>query len=237
MRMVTVSRLNKLLLLGAFIAFAFNRNFLIPFLMMLLIAVFVGIRLRCPKCGRNVYLKRINQSAISDRSDSDYESDSMAEQCYGCGTNLRQVEFEWNMLSSKWKASDSTSSNERSLPKQAIFGLLLMVVWFVGVTAIQSNDVSARGQAGFFGFMFVLMGAYILMNRRRWVNAMHGERQSLLGKWLGLRPWKWEPTFMVGITMFMGVVCMLSGLLMLYTFVTGRDWPLHHARWSDLWPF
>jgi hypothetical protein len=27
------------------------------------------------------------------------------------------------------------------------------------------------------------------------------------------------------------------GLLVLYGFVTGRDWPLHYASWKDLWPF
>ncbi len=91
MKMMTVSRLIKLLVLGGFIAFAVNRNFLIPLLVILVIAVLVSIRLRCPNCGRNVYLKRMKASTTMRLPERDYDSGSMVDHCHGCGTDLRQV--------------------------------------------------------------------------------------------------------------------------------------------------
>ena len=36
---------------------------------------------------------------------------------------------------------------------------------------------------------------------------------------------------------FVAVMSLLFGCLLSFSFVTGQDWPLHHAKWSDLWPF
>ncbi len=32
-------------------------------------------------------------------------------------------------------------------------------------------------------------------------------------------------------------ISLIFGCLLVYSFMTGRDWPLHYARWQDLWPF
>ena len=34
-----------------------------------------------------------------------------------------------------------------------------------------------------------------------------------------------------------GVIWIVAGLVQLFGFLTGRDWPLHYASWRDLWPF
>jgi hypothetical protein len=39
------------------------------------------------------------------------------------------------------------------------------------------------------------------------------------------------------IAQVIGAVWILGGLAQLFAFFTGRDWPLHHANWRDLWPF
>ena len=77
MRMVAVNRLITLLMVGMFIAFAANRYFLIPLLASLIIAVFLRSMLRCPNCGRNVYLKRMKASGTTP--ERDYNSGSMVD--------------------------------------------------------------------------------------------------------------------------------------------------------------
>lgn len=70
--------------------------------------------------------------------------------------------------------------------------------------------------------------------------AQEERKQTLFPKWFGFAPpysEKWVSTFAGGIAIFVGVMFVIGGSLMLYTFITGRDWPLHHAKWSDLWPF
>jgi hypothetical protein len=238
MRMLTVTRLIKFLVLGAFIAFAVNQYFLIPFLVVLCAAVLVSTRLRCPKCGRNVYLKRRKGAAPSNL----YESGSMVQECYGCGSDLRQVEVDWKMLGKKWKPSEGSSSTQRSLSKESLLGLLLFVLWLISTTIV-SRGVSARLEAGIFGFMFASMGLYVLMTWRSHVNALIAQeeaKRNLFRKWFGFAPAfseKWASTFVGAIAIFLGVIFVIGGSLMLYTFITGRDWPLHYAKWSDLWPF
>lgn len=78
MRMVAVNRLITLLMVGMFIAFAANRYFLIPLLASLIIAVFLRSMLRCPNCGRNVYLKRMKASGTMP--ERDYNSGSMVDE-------------------------------------------------------------------------------------------------------------------------------------------------------------
>ena len=33
-----------------------------------------------------------------------------------------------------------------------------------------------------------------------------------------------------------GVTWIVAGLMLLFGFLTGRDWPLHYAAWKDVWP-
>ena len=35
----------------------------------------------------------------------------------------------------------------------------------------------------------------------------------------------------------LGVILIVAGCMLLFGFLTGRDWPLHYASWKDLWPF
>lgn len=78
MRMVAVNRLITLLMVGMFIGFAASRYFLIPLLASLIIAVFLRSMLRCPNCGRNVYLKRMKASGTMP--ERDYNSGSMVDE-------------------------------------------------------------------------------------------------------------------------------------------------------------
>jgi uncharacterized membrane protein YphA (DoxX/SURF4 family) len=34
-----------------------------------------------------------------------------------------------------------------------------------------------------------------------------------------------------------GVFGIVAGLMLLFGFLTGRDWPLHYAAWKEIWPF
>jgi hypothetical protein len=240
--MATVSRLTKLLALGGFIAFAVNQHLLIPFLAIVIGAFFVSSRLRCPKCGRNVYLKQRKVSAQSSRPNGDYQSGSMVDRCYGCGNNLREVEFDWQMLSKNWKPSENLFVSQPLLSKESVLGPLMFVIGLSSLTIV-SRGVSPRVEAGILGFMFAFSGFYLLLTRRSHVNALIAQeetKQDFFRRWFGFAlPYsaKWTWTFASTILIFLGVMFVIGGSLMLYTFFTGRDWPLHHARWSDLWPF
>ena len=39
------------------------------------------------------------------------------------------------------------------------------------------------------------------------------------------------------LSQVLGALSIVGGLGHLFAFFTGRDWPLHYANWSDLWPF
>lgn len=240
MRMVAANRLITLLMVGMFIVFTFNRYFLIPLLATLIIAVFVRSRLRCPNCGRNVYLKRMK--VLGTTHERDYDAGPMVDHCYGCGADLRQVQFDWEMLGKIWKPAQSSSFTRPSVSKESLLGLLLVAIGLIGPTIV-SMGVSARLEAGIMGFMFFSGGLYLLTTWRSHVSALieHEKRkQSLFDKWLGFAPSyseKWVSTFAGGIQIFVGVMFVIGGSLMFFTFLTDRDWPLHHARWSDLWPF
>lgn len=240
MRIVNVNRLITLLMVGMFIALAVNRYFLIPLLATLVIAVFLRIRLRCSNCGRNVYLKRMKASGTTP--ERDYDSGSMVDRCYGCGTDLGQVQFDWKMLGKKWKPAQSSSYVQPSLSKESLLGLFLIALGLIGPTIV-STGVSARAEAGILGFMFVSMGLYLLSTWRSHVSALIAQeerKQTLIRKWFGFAPpysEKWVSRFAGGVSIFVGAMFVIGGSLMLFTFITGRDWPLHHARWSDIWPF
>jgi hypothetical protein len=125
--------------------------------------------------------------------------------------------------------------------KRSIADLLLIIL--LGVSPIiVSRGVSARVEAGAYGVMFFYTGAYVLMTWRGFVEQLIAQqpKHDLLGRWFGGRSTYSEKGTRIfcGILMrFLGVLFIIGGSLMLYTFITGRDWPLHHARWSDLWPF
>ena len=211
-----------------------------PFLLTLVIAVFVSSKLRCPNCGRNVYSKRVKVWGTTQ--ERNYDSGPMVDHCFGCGADLTQVQFDWKMLGTTWKPSESPSYKQHSLSKESFYGLFLFVLWLIGTTMV-GRGVSARVEAGILGVMFASMGLYVVMTWRTHVAALiaHEEKkQNLFRRCLGFAPpysEKWISRFVGTISIFVGVMFVIGGSLMFYTFLTGRDWPLHHARWSDLWPF
>jgi len=46
----------------------------------------------------------------------------------------------------------------------------------------------------------------------------------------------YRPFTMIVVAILSLVTC-LAGVEVLYEALTGRDFPLHYARWRDLWPF
>ena len=70
--------------------------------------------------------------------------------------------------------------------------------------------------------------------------------EPLLEKWFShrfgtnrLNVFSKRASFIIGafVVNFLGVVCLVAGLIFLYSGVTDRDWPLHHAQCKDVWPF
>ena len=77
--------------------------FLIPLLAYFFIGATLAGRLRCPTCGRPVYLEQLkNALGPADH----YWSPFMAKRCVHCRTDLTQAKFEWKMFSRQWKPSD-----------------------------------------------------------------------------------------------------------------------------------
>ncbi len=94
------------------------------------------------------------------------------------------------MLGKKWKSSEGSSFNQLSLSKESLLGLLLVVMGLIGPTIV-SIGVSAREEAGIFGFMFSSIGLYVLMTWRSHVSALiaHEEmKQNLFRRWFGFTP-------------------------------------------------
>jgi uncharacterized membrane protein YfcA len=130
----------------------------------------------------------------------------------------------------------------KSCPQTPSIGAVLLIIILVVGPVILQRGVSARLEAGIGALMLFCGGVFILMRRRGYVRQLIAQskvRQHPHTPWLGRIsvPYKWAPTFFGALMGFAGIVFIIGGSLMLYTFVTGRDWPLHHAKWSDLWPF
>ena len=66
-------------------------------------------RLRCPNCGRPVYLKQLKGEGPVGAHDG-YWSPFMAKRCIECGTLLLQAIFEWKMFRRNWKPESRPES-------------------------------------------------------------------------------------------------------------------------------
>jgi len=88
------------------------------------------------------------------------------------------------------------------------------------------------------GSLFFGIGLLILWNWRFLMQSAINSGNSLWSR-LGV-PQSSERIAWIGgqiIVKFIGLIFCIGGVLMLYSAFTGHDWPLHHAKWSDLWPF
>jgi hypothetical protein len=93
-------------------------------------------------------------------------------------------------------------------------------------------------EAALKGLSFFAIGLFLLLRRQAIVRSMldsHNPIWKPLGKGNGSETVNW----VVGISIvtLVGFLLLAAGLLMLISFVTGKDWPLHYAHWEDLWPF
>jgi hypothetical protein len=81
------------------------------------------------------------------------------------------------------------------------------------------------------GLFLLLKWAYFVDGAVKWGNAVWNG--------LGIPQASERSRRTVGriIAQIIGAVWILGGLAQLFTFFTGRDWPLHYANWRDLWPF
>lgn len=88
------------------------------------------------------------------------------------------------------------------------------------------------------GLFYFVIGMFLLLRRQTIVRSMLDSHNPI-----------WKPfeksngsenvSRAVGISIvtLVGAVALAAGLLMLFSAVTGKDWPFHYARWEDLWPF
>jgi hypothetical protein len=85
------------------------------------------------------------------------------------------------------------------------------------------------------GLFFLLVGGFLVFRRKSLVQGMLDNHKPIFGKGHGSE----TVNRTVGniIINTLGILHLTAGLLVLYSAVTGRDWPLHYAKWSDLWPF
>jgi hypothetical protein len=76
---------------------------------------------------------------------------------------------------------------------------------------------------------------FLFFRRKNIVQGMLDDHRPIFGK----RPGSETVDRMVGniIINTLGVIHLTAGIFMLYSAISGRDWPLHYAKWSDLWPF
>lgn len=95
------------------------------------------------------------------------------------------------------------------------------------------------------GFLLFCIGIVILVTWRDILRDCN-KSKPLLEKWLlnrlgmkQIRLLSERASWIIGAlgVNFLGILCLIAGSLLIYSGVTGRDWPLHHARWNDLWPF
>ena len=68
-----------------------------------MVGMLIG-RLRCPTCGRPVYLREL-KGAIGPHDR--YWSPFMARHCLHCGTDLMRANFDWKMFGTGWKPLDT----------------------------------------------------------------------------------------------------------------------------------
>lgn len=85
------------------------------------------------------------------------------------------------------------------------------------------------------GLFFLFVGGFWVFKRESLVQGMLDNHNPIFGKGHGSE----TVNRTVGniIVNTLGIIFLTAGSLVLYSAATGRDWPLHHARWSDLWPF
>ena len=88
------------------------------------------------------------------------------------------------------------------------------------------------------GLLLLLVGMFLLFRRPSLVQGMLDNHRPIwkpFGKGGGSE----SVNRMVGnvIILLLGVITSIAGSLMLYSGVTGQDWPLHYAQWKDVWPF
>lgn len=95
-----------------------------------------------------------------------------------------------------------------------------------------------RLEAGIYGLVFVVLGIFAL---KSWRSTIQGviDRHNLYRRKFGFKPAPEKLVWVSGglVAKLLGATFIIGGTCMLFYFFTGRDWPLHHARWQDLWPF
>ncbi len=95
-----------------------------------------------------------------------------------------------------------------------------------------------RVQAGVTGFIFLCVGILTLVRWRSSVQRTIDWHNSIWKRFRILRGSE-RVMWAFGALMqkFLAVCFIIGGSLILFSAFTGRDWPLHYARWRDLWPF
>ena len=85
------------------------------------------------------------------------------------------------------------------------------------------------------GLFFLFVGGFLVFKREILVQGMLEDHNPIFGK----RHDSETVNRTVGKShrLTLVVIVLNAGSLMLYSAATGRDWPLQHARWNDLWPF
>jgi len=90
-RVLNTLWLASVLILGG-LTIIFSKLFVIILVLIFLILGFFITSLKCPKCGRPVYLKGIRNS---QKPGDQYWSPFIAKKCIQCGTDLTKAQFEW----------------------------------------------------------------------------------------------------------------------------------------------
>ena len=89
-----------------------------------------------------------------------------------------------------------------------------------------------------WGLMFFAMGLFTFIRRHHFVKSLV-ESSKPLWRPVGRSPESDRVNCMWGmaITTIVSVMSIIGGSLMMYSAITGKDWPLHYAKWEDIWPF
>jgi hypothetical protein len=115
--------------------------------------------------------------------------------------------------------------------KRSIADVLLIILLVVCPTIV-SSGVSTRLEAGAYGLMFFYTGVYVLMTWRGFAEQLIAQQKvDLSQRWFGgasASSEKWIWIFCGTLMRFLGVVFIIGGSSMLFTFITGLDWPFHY---------
>jgi len=88
------------------------------------------------------------------------------------------------------------------------------------------------------GLAFIGLGITLFLSRERlYEGALDSQRWG--NRLLGVpdRGERFYRPFAMIVIAILSLAACLAGVEVLYEALTGRDFPLHYARWADLWPF